>query len=120
VSGRQSIARWRRWRRASPGSQAGRRCKTAPVPVDDVISPDELSQFADALYAIVRGWLRASVQVHLLLAGGRKSMAMVGMSVAQLLLGPEGCVRYRYSDEGLRIFDSRFGQRMARIVSADL
>lgn len=76
--------------------------QTTLVPVDDVISPDELNRFADTLYAVVRGWLRAGVQVHLLLAGGRKSMAMVGMSVAQLLLGPADCVWYLYSDEELR------------------
>lgn len=47
-------------------------------------------------------WFAQRVRVHLLLAGGRKSMAMVGLSVAQLLLGPADCVWHLYSDEGLR------------------
>ncbi len=46
--------------------------------------------------------LSRSMQVHLLLAGGRKSMALVGLSVAQLLLGADDHVWYLHSDEGLR------------------
>lgn len=48
--------------------------QTDRIPGGDVICLDELSQFADRPYAVVLRWLRAGVQVHLLLAG-RKSMA---------------------------------------------
>jgi hypothetical protein len=40
------------------------RLETELVPVDDVIAPDDLNRFADTLYAVVRGWLLAGVQVR--------------------------------------------------------
>lgn len=75
---------------------------TQLVPIDDILTPNEFSQFTDSLYTILRHWLAQGLHIHLLLAGGRKSMAMLGMSVAQLLLGPEDRVWYLYSDEELR------------------
>jgi CRISPR-associated protein Csx14 len=76
--------------------------QTVTVPVADVLAPAELDAFATALYTVVRTWVAERGRVHLLLAGGRKSMAMLGMSVAQLLLGPEDRVWYLHSDEALR------------------
>ncbi|MCL4858484.1 MAG: hypothetical protein KJZ93_03720 [Caldilineaceae bacterium] len=76
--------------------------QTAAVPVADVLAPVELETFTTAFYTVVRRWVAERGRVHLLLAGGRKPMAMLGMSVAQLLLGPEDRVWYLHSDEALR------------------
>jgi CRISPR-associated protein Csx14 len=75
---------------------------TVPVPVADVLTPDELATFSTTLYTVIRQWVAERSRVDLLLAGGRKPMAMLGMSVAQLLLGPEDRVWYLHSDERLR------------------
>jgi DNA-binding CsgD family transcriptional regulator len=72
------------------------------LPLDDVLTPADLDTFAERLYQQLRRWATQRARVHLLLAGGRKSMAMVGMSVAQLVLGPDDHVWYLHSDEGLR------------------
>lgn len=72
------------------------------LPLDDVLTPVELDTFAECLYRQLRHWALRGTRVHLLLAGGRKSMAMVGMSVAQLVLGPEDHVWYLHSDDELR------------------
>jgi DNA-binding CsgD family transcriptional regulator len=73
-----------------------------PLPLDDVLAPAELDLFAERLYTQLRGWAQQGARLHLLLAGGRKSMAMVGMSVAQLVLGPDDHVWYLHSSEDLR------------------
>ncbi len=72
------------------------------VEVADMLTPGELERFADTLFAVLKSEIAAGRRVHLLLAGGRKSMALVGMSVAQLLLGPGDHVWYLHSDEALR------------------
>jgi DNA-binding CsgD family transcriptional regulator len=72
------------------------------LPLDDVLTPAELDAFAERLYTHLRRWVMQPCRVHLLLAGGRKSMAMVGMSVAQLVLGPDDCVWYLHSSDDLR------------------
>ena len=72
------------------------------LPLDDVLSPVELDAFAERLYTQLRRCVQQGLRVHLLLAGGRKSMAMVGMSVAQLVLGPEDRIWYLHSSEELR------------------
>lgn len=72
------------------------------LPLDDVLAPADLDLFAERLYQQLRYWATLPARVHLLLAGGRKSMAMVGMSVAQLVLGPDDHVWYLHSDEELR------------------
>ncbi len=72
------------------------------VAVTDVLSPAELDAFGNALFSILKKWLRQGYRVHLLLAGGRKSMAMIGVTIAQLLFGPEDRLWYLYSDDELR------------------
>lgn len=72
------------------------------APTTDVLMPAQIELFSGYLYQTLRQWVLQRVRVHLLLAGGRKSMAMVGMTVAQMLLGPEDRVWYLHSDEGLR------------------
>lgn len=75
---------------------------TVAVDAADALTPHELDVFGDTLFHTIRAQLTRGHQIHLLLAGGRKSMAMVGMSVAQLLLGPHDAVWYLYSDDALR------------------
>lgn len=70
--------------------------------VDDVITPDEVARYGDQLFHLLKTHLGAPATVDLLLAGGRKPMAMVGLSIAQMLFGPEDRVWYLYSDEALR------------------
>jgi DNA-binding CsgD family transcriptional regulator len=72
------------------------------LPLDDVLSPAELDAFGERLYTQLRRWVTQPARVHLLLAGGRKSMAMVGMSVAQLVLGADDHVWYLHSSDELR------------------
>ena len=76
--------------------------RAAPIPGDDVLTPHEIDAFADVLYQTLKQWIARGAQIHLLLAGGRKPMAMVGITVAQLLLGGEDRVWYLHSGEALR------------------
>ncbi|MEZ4864412.1 MAG: CRISPR-associated ring nuclease [Caldilineaceae bacterium] len=76
--------------------------QTHTILIVDILTPAEFTAFTDALYRVIRNQLVRGARVHLLLAGGRKSMAMLGMSVAQLLLGPEDRVWYLHSTENFR------------------
>ena len=51
----------------------------------DVDSPEAVQVYFQALYRLVWQEKRAGRQVHLSIAGGRKTMAVYGMAVAQLL-----------------------------------
>ncbi|MBV7331747.1 LuxR C-terminal-related transcriptional regulator [Chloroflexi bacterium TSY] len=73
------------------------------IPDDDVVTPEQISTFADVLYAVLRVELQANRRVHLLLSGGRKPMSMVGLTVAQLLFGPQDRVWLLQSEEQLRL-----------------
>lgn len=77
--------------------------QTVAVNAADALTPQELDCFADTLFTTIQTQLAQGHYLHLLLAGGRKSIAMVGMSVAQLLLGPHDSVWYLYSDDALRL-----------------
>lgn len=72
------------------------------IPAADVLLPDQLESFAKTLFETLKEHLQRRVNVHLLLAGGRKPMAMIGMSIAQLLFGPSDRVWYLHSDDSLR------------------
>ncbi|MFN8493524.1 MAG: CRISPR-associated ring nuclease [Caldilineaceae bacterium] len=72
------------------------------TPVDDVLEPAQFEQFSQSLYTVLKTWIARPARIHLLLAGGRKPMAMLGMSVAQLVCGPDDRVWYLHSDEALR------------------
>lgn len=76
-------------------------CRAVEIP--DTLTPPQLECFAEALFNILKAELGGARRVHLLLAGGRKSMALVGMSVAQLLFGPDDRVWYLHSDAALRL-----------------
>ena len=75
---------------------------TVPVQAVDALTPQELDCFGEMFFQTLQSQLTQGRQIHLLLAGGRKSMAMVGMSVAQLLLGPHDAIWHLYSDDTLR------------------
>ena len=75
---------------------------TVDLGTGDVLHPAALNRFADTLYSVLKAQVEAGQCVHLLLAGGRKPMAMMGMSVAQMLLGPRDRVWYLHSDDDLR------------------
>lgn len=70
--------------------------------IDDVLTEAALDLFATALFDEIKRWLAMGSAIHLLLAGGRKPMAMIGMSVAQMLLGPADRIWYLFSDDQLR------------------
>lgn len=72
------------------------------IPVTDVLDSEQLDKFALSLFQTIKRCLINGQTIHLLLAGGRKPMAMVGMSVAQVLLGTEDRVWYLHSDDELQ------------------
>ena len=51
----------------------------------DVTAPDEVNSAFKALYAEVRTAKRSNQIVHLLIGGGRRTLAVFGMAVAQML-----------------------------------
>lgn len=75
---------------------------TVDAGVHDVIEPDDLARFTAVLYSELKRWLSRGRRVHLLLAGGRKPMAMMGVTMAQMLFGSEDRVWHLYSNEALR------------------
>lgn len=81
--------------------------RTSLIPTDDILTPEQIEVFARELYATLKQSISSGARIHLLLAGGRKSMAMVGVTVAQLLLGPDDRIWYLHSSDELR-FSGRF------------
>ena len=73
------------------------------VPTRDLLWPEELDTFETILFQSLQHWKRAGCRIRLLLAGGRKTSAMVGMAIAQLILRPWDSVLYLSSDENLRL-----------------
>ena len=57
--------------------------------VKDFQTEEELNSLLRVLYTEIRRVRQQKHPVHLCLSGGRKIMGLVGMSVAQLLFGPE-------------------------------
>lgn len=89
------------------------------LPVDDVVTPEQIDQFGVVLFDTLKSHLQQERRVHLLLAGGRKPMAMVGMSIARMLFGPGDRVWYLYSEDAMRDSGRMLLSRMdqARLVS---
>jgi len=67
--------------------------------VEDVVTPRAIDGFFRLLYAEVARAKRAGKRVHLLIAGGRKTMAVFGMAVAQLLFENQDALWHLYSEE---------------------
>lgn len=76
--------------------------KTVIIPAVDVLTPAQHSCFSESLFQVLRQASADGRRIHLLLAGGRKPMAMIGTTIAQMLLGPEDKLWYLHSDEPLR------------------
>jgi CRISPR-associated protein Csx14 len=57
----------------------------APTPIADLVTEDEVGALFRTLYREVLAAKRAGKTVHLSIAGGRKTMAVYGMAVAQML-----------------------------------
>ena len=54
-------------------------------PLEDVVSPAEIEIAFAALYAVVRTAKLSERNVHLLIAGGRRTLTVLAMAVAQML-----------------------------------
>lgn len=93
-----------------------------PIAIPDVLTPAQLDAFGTALYQHLHRFIAQGRPVHLLLAGGRKSMTMVGMTIAQMLLGPHDHVWYLHSDEELRLSGrpGLAGEDEARLIAIPL
>ena len=61
----------------------------AGAPLRDVTSPDEVEAAFRAIYAEVRAAKRSEQQIHMLIAGGRRTLTVFGMAVAQMLFDDE-------------------------------
>lgn len=72
------------------------------LPLADVLTPEQIDAFVATLFQVLKTQLRPERRLHLLLAGGRKPMAMLGMSIAQILLGPQDAIWYLHSEEAVR------------------
>lgn len=73
------------------------------IPADDLLEHDDLLGLQAVLFQSLKVWIRRGFRLRLLLAGGRKTSAMMGMATAQLLLRPCDQVLYLSSDEALRL-----------------
>ena len=63
-------------------------------PVKDFLTQEDLRGLLRTLYIEIRRVRQANRRVHMCISGGRKVMAVVAMSVAQLLFGPNDQVWY--------------------------
>ncbi len=73
------------------------------IPAADLLLPEELDAFETILFQSLKRWKGTGCDIRLLLAGGRKTSAMMGMAIAQLILQPRDRVLYLSSDENLRL-----------------
>jgi len=70
-------------------------------PLDDVATQDEIDGAFQSFYTLLRQFKYAGDQVHLCIAGGRKTMALFAMAAAQILFGAGDQVWHLVSDPGL-------------------
>ncbi|NOX61975.1 MAG: histidine kinase [Chloroflexi bacterium] len=99
----------RRLGQAFPGDEfLGRRCHLRPVPirVDDEPLPDirgeeDVNAVWRAIYQVIRQLKDDGAQIHLLLTGGRRMMALLGVSAAMLQLEPGDQIWHLYTPDAL-------------------
>ncbi|MFN8493523.1 MAG: CRISPR-associated ring nuclease [Caldilineaceae bacterium] len=72
------------------------------IPFNNRLKPEQFDSFTSALFAEIKEWLNKTYRIHLLLSGECKAMTMLGMIVAQLLLGSEDCIWYLTRDSALQ------------------
>ena len=74
-------------------------------PVQDVVSDGEIQAAFRSMYQQVHQAKLQDMRVHLLVAGGRKTLTTFGMVTAQLLFDEDDCLWYLYSKG--KFLDSR-------------
>lgn len=80
------------------GQGAGQTCSFrqvpigVPAPINDIVTEAQVGALFRALYREVLAAKRAGKHVHLSIAGGRKTMAVYGMAVAQMLFDDNDCL----------------------------
>ena len=72
------------------------------IPTDDLLLHEDLLLFEVTLFQALKRWMKQGHRIFLQLAGGRKTTAMIGMAIAQMILRPGDQVLYLSSDEALR------------------
>jgi DNA-binding CsgD family transcriptional regulator len=72
------------------------------ISINSKLEPAQFDYFTTELFCVIKKWLNEPYRIHLLLSSECKAMTMLGMSVAQLLLGAEDHVWYLYKDSALR------------------
>ena len=78
------------------------RLHDTPIPTDDLLLHEDLLLFEVILFQALKRWMKQGHRIFLQLAGGRKTTAMIGMAIAQMILRPGDQVLYLSSDEALR------------------
>ena len=66
-------------------------------PLADIADPNEVQFAFQTLYKVIRESKLAGDQIHLCIAGGRKTLAVFGMAAAQLLFDEEDHLWHLYS-----------------------
>ena len=61
-------------------------------PLQDVTQPDEVQSAFQSIYAVIRKLKLAESRIHLQIAGGRRTLSVFGMAVAQMLFDDEDCL----------------------------
>jgi len=106
----------RRLSEAFPGDRYGdRRCHFRPVPIHDGYTPlhdiqDDraVSVVWRTIYELIRELKEERAQLHLLLSGGRRMMALLAVSAAMLQLEPGDHIWHIYTPDALQE-EARFG-----------
>ncbi len=70
-------------------------------PLQDVLAPEEVDAAFRALYAEVWRAKRNERRVHLVISGGRRTLTVFGMAVAQMLFDDEDCLWHLASHPAL-------------------
>jgi CRISPR-associated protein Csx14 len=70
-------------------------------PLPDVISPQDMQSSFEHLYTLLRQQKQAGRQVHLAISGGRKTLALMALSAAQVHLDADDRVWQLTSDDAL-------------------
>ena len=68
------------------------------APLTDITTPQQVHVAFQALYALVRSAKLEDQSIHLLIAGGRRTLTVFGMAVAQMLFDDQDCLWHLASD----------------------
>ncbi len=70
-------------------------------PLTDITSPDQVQAAFRSMYAEIRALKVSGLTIHLLIAGGRKTLAVFGMAAAQMLFDDQDCLWHLASHPAL-------------------